>query len=824
MNKEYNKVDISSFLTQVLKPSRYIGLELNSCNKRPESDKANFCFAFPDVYEVGFSHLGLKILYTIINSQPDATADRTYAPWPDMGKLMKENDKSLFGLESKIDVKCFDVIGFTLQSELNFSNVIYMLDIAQIPYYSKDRKDFPLIIGGGPSITNPEPLADIFDAILIGEGEEAILELKDLVNKYDSNEEILRELNKLEGWYVPAFNDKQVKIRKYWDFAKNILKHENQLIPWQQSTHDRYVAEIMRGCSRGCRFCHAGFFYRPVREKSPALILSDMLREIADNGWEEVNLASLSSSDYLCIKPLLSEIKKRLGTTETKVALPSLRVDTLDDPLIKLVESLGKGGLTIAPEAGSQRMRNVVNKAISEEEIFEGIETALRFKWQLVKLYFMIGLPFEEESDIDAIIKMVEDIIKVTGKKLRINITISPFVPKPFTPFQWAPMIDRKLALTRALRIKRALSRYKFVKVKYHEIESSLLESFFARGDKELAQLLVRAYENGCLFDGWREYFDFSKWEKSATELNIDYMKYVQARDVNEPLPWDKIDMGVTKEFFIEEWEKSEKEVITPGCLDYCTNCGVCDATHRMDFGKDDFSLLPEDLILSNNAQVPLNNQIVRYYYRIYYKKSGILKFVGHLDLMRMIYRIVRKSNLAVIYTQGFNHHPKIRLAPPLSLGIEGDNEFFEIQSNTQYTIEDIAKAFKFMNYEELKIDRVIQLKSSDKRNLDSISSELLDVIPPAEYFTQIIDGIKAFEEAEDWTYIRIRREKEKVINIKETVEYIRVTSTGLSIKKKLIGANVFKILEEVFKIPRENTGGFSIVRKEIIIPDDVIL
>lgn len=825
MINKYQKVDVSSFLTSVSKPSRYIGFELNSKMVMPSEDKVNACFAFPDLYEVGFSHLGLKILYTIINEEENAIADRAYAPWPDMGELLKDHNKPLFALESKVAMKEFDLIGFTLQSELNFSNVIYMLDLAQIPYYSKDRTGFPIIIGGGPSITNPAPLEKIFDAILIGEGEDAIVEVKDLIAKHgrDNKELILQELATMQGWFVPNYTQDTVVIRKYWDFSKNTAKHSNQLIAWQQATHDRYVAEIMRGCSRGCRFCHAGYFYRPVRERNAQDILEDMLIEIQENGWEEVNLSSLSSSDYFCIKPLLTEMKKRLGESETKVSLPSLRVDTLDDSLITLVESLGRTGLTIAPEAGSQRLRDIVNKNITEEDILEGIDTALRFNWQLVKLYFMIGLPEEQDEDIDAIINLIKKIMNKAGKKLQINVTISPFVPKPHTPFQWTDFLDRRKLLARATHIKNTFSRFRFVKIKYHEIESSLLEAVFARGDRALNEVLIRGYENGAIFDGWREYFDFRIWEQTFEELNIDYTKYLTNFNQASELPWSNISLDIKPEFLLSELEKSQRGETTEGCLTFCTDCGICDEEHKLELGKNIFSKLPDDLILQNNSQEPYNDSRPRYYYRIYYKKRDILKYVGHLDMMRMIYRIIHKSNLKVIYTQGFNRHPKIKLAPPLSLGMEGLNEFFEIQSNTNYTCDEILKAFSFVNYDEFSIFSVKRLTQNDKRNLDAISSEIIKVIPTPEFASNIIEGVKAYEGVEQWLMTKEKKTRTVELDIKENISDLKVLSDGLLITKKLIGVNIFDILTEVFKIERDATSQFSIIREQVIIPEDVV-
>ncbi len=465
------QVDIQHLLPLVEKPSRYIDHEINACRKDFAGNKIRMAFAFPDAYEIGISHLGLKILYSIVNSLPDLMADRVYLPWTDLADMMRAEKLKLFGWESRMPVDQFDLLGITLQSELTFSNVLETIDLSGLAIRSELRAETdPIVMAGGPCATNPLPLAPFVDVFYLGEAEEGIIEIAEILKEHSSKQERLRKFADMDSCYVPAMHQdgRIVHSSKFNGFHNSQLQHKPQLLSWQLATHNRYVAEIMRGCSRGCRFCHAGYFYRPVRERAPEAILQDLLTEVKASGWDEAGLVSLSSSDYSCIQELLLSLLFAVDTQKTHISLPSLRADSLSDPLVKAMQSLGREGLTIAPEAGSERLRKVINKNLSETEIMAGIETALRLGWQKIKLYFMLGLPTETEEDIDAIIELIDKINAIGKRRLQINVTLSPFVPKPFTPFQWCKMLEGEILLNRAWRVKNSCGKARNIKIKYH--------------------------------------------------------------------------------------------------------------------------------------------------------------------------------------------------------------------------------------------------------------------------------------------------------------------------------------------------------------------
>ena len=593
-------------LYRVEKPSRYVGGELNEVIKDPKEVDIRFGFCFPDVYEVGMSHLGSRILYHVLNQRKDTYCERVYAPWPDMEKLMRENNIPLYALETKDHINEFNFLAFTLQYEMSYTNILNMLNMGGIPLRASERteKD-PLVIAGGPCAYNPEPLYDIVDIFQLGEGEEGLNDLLDLYQKHKDNfnkEAYLREASHIPSVYIPSLydvtynEDGTIKefIPKYDDVPKKVKKRiinnfdqvdfpESLIVPYSEIVHDRVVLELFRGCTNGCRFCQAGMIYRPVREKSRKTLLDQARKMLKATGYDEVSLVSLSTCDYSDIQGLVKDLIEEHGKNNVSVALPSIRVDAFSVDLLKEIQKVRKSGLTFAPEAGSQRMRDVINKGLSEERILEAAKNAFESGWSTIKLYFILGVPYETVEDAAEIGLLAEKIADqyfavpkhIRNKGLRITVSTSILVPKPFTPFQWAPMEKMDIVTEKINAVKGAIKSRSIV-YNYHEQKTSYMEAVLARGDRRLCDVLIKAYEKGAKFDGWSEYFDFELWQEALAECNVDGDFYVyRQRSYDEILPWDFIDIGVTRKYLERENEKAKTGEPTQNCRKGCTGCGV---------------------------------------------------------------------------------------------------------------------------------------------------------------------------------------------------------------------------------------------------------
>lgn len=604
MNKDLT-IDI---LSSVQKPARYTGGEFGSIIKTPEETEVTIALAFPDVYEVGMSYLGFKILYHLLNKEQGVAAERVYAPWIDMEEKMRERNILLRTLETNKALSECDFVGFTLQYELSYTNILNMLDLGGVPLLSAERgEEDSFVIVGGPCVYNPEPLADFFDFAIIGEGEEIMVELMDCykawkkAGKPGGRQGFLQEAVKLQGIYVPSFYQTEYNedgtvaaVRPLADnvpaaVQKRVVKDLNTIdfptapiVPFGEIVHDRIMLEVFRGCSRGCRFCHAGMVYRPVRERKPE-VLKELARKLVDNtGYNEISLVSLSTADYSCLAPLIHDLIREFKEDKVSVSLPSLRIDSFSVDIAKEVQAVRKSGLTFAPEAGSQKMRDIINKGVTEDDLMNAVGAAFASGWSSVKLYFMIGLPGETDEDVLAIADLAKKVqykyYEVTGKRgAKVTVSASSFVPKPYTAFQWFGQNDLETLRRKQFLLKDAL-KVKNITFQYHDAKTGIIEAVFARGDRRVGKALLAAWQKGARFDGWSDCFSFERWQEAMTEAGLDIDFYAaRERGMDEVFPWEHIQPAVDRRFLRREWEKAQAQQLTHDCRrGSCTGCGVC--------------------------------------------------------------------------------------------------------------------------------------------------------------------------------------------------------------------------------------------------------
>jgi len=687
--------ELKEFLSLVSKPVRYLGREIHSIRKSSAEVKLKFCLAFPDVYEVGMSHLGIQILYHILNEKKGVACERAFAPWGDMEKVLREKKIPLSSLESSTPLNQFDIVGFSLQYELCYTNALNMLDLSNIPLFSKDRDErSPLIIAGGPLAFNPAPVADFFDAMVIGDGEEVVSEICDLALQWKEakakKEDILKSLSQLEGIYVPSLHREGQKIRKRVVYDINQTSFPTcPIVPYMKVVHDRLNIEIARGCKRGCRFCEAGFIHRPYRERSPKVIHEILNASLKQTGYEELSLLSLSAGDYSSIGSLLTDLMDRYESKKVAVSFPSLRIESIVGHLAEEVKRVRKTGFTIAPEAGTERLRRVINKELDETVLFQGISDLFSKGWKNIKLYFMMGLPTEKDEDLRGILDLSRKIASLGAKQKihpNINVSVSTFVPKPHTPFQWesqTPLEEMKEKIN-FLRdgVKRSNLRFK-----WQDPHLSFLEGIFSMGDRKLSRVLVEAYRLGCRFDGWSDQFHFPLWKESFEKTGLEMDSHTKKRDFEDILPWSFVETGLNAQYLWEEYQRGLKEKISPPCVkENCHRCGICKGETIIIRESD-----PAEMeALERMEKKDVRNKGMKKKIRLKFRKVGEMRFLSHLELVHLFYRASMRGELPLCYSEGFHPMPRIIFATALPVGMESLAEFVDMECKGNITPSEV--------------------------------------------------------------------------------------------------------------------------------------
>lgn len=814
-------MNLDTILPHVKKPGQYIGKEFNRIVKDWENAQVRMALVFPDRYEIGMSHQGLQILYHIVNGRKEYLAERAYVPDLDMEDLLRKNGIPLFSLESKKPLKEFDVVGITLPYELCYANILTILDLAGMPFRAKDRDaSCPLVIGGGPCSFNPEPVADFFDAILLGDGEEAILEIAEVVQKAKIDKvdkaELLDRLHRITGLYVPSMFESRYDAQGNF---KEIVPHKEgcervkkriladlekaegiitPLVPLTKIVHDRLGVEIARGCTRGCRFCQAGIIYRPVRERSPDRVMELARNGIAGSGFDELALLSLSTGDYSCLSQVMIQLMNTFAAQKVSVSMPSMRVGTLTPDIMEQIRRVRKTGFTVAPEAGSERLRQVINKGITETDLLETCKAAFDLGWRRIKFYFMIGLPTETMDDVEAIAELAHKVLNVTGKGKTITVSVGTFVPKAHTPFQREPQLSIEESFAKIDLLKTRLKKRAFT-FKWQDPGQSFLEGVMARGDRKLSFVIEAAWRKGARLDGWSDYFNLDTWLHAGQECDTDLNQYLRKREVHEALPWSHLDTGVDESFLCEEHQKALSGEYTPDCrIHGCQKCGLCDfktlrpiTHHTKDRELTEAARTPEpdsracpsksidtEALKDDHPALDANKKTPEqrpghYVYKIEYSRLGSARYLGHLEMASMFFRLFRRVGMPVNYSQGFNPSPRVSFSPALPLGTESEVEYLLV--NLYEELSDPGALQKAMNGQLPDGIRVKEIGLSGSE--ENIVRETCYEIDLGEGFDN--QKLKLYDPAKDLFVNIVRKGRKKIVDAGPLLKDFRVTDAG---------------------------------------------